>query len=129
MSVNSPFSQLAVGLSGRANDTVFFHRASSAQSPRHAALFWAGDQLVSWDAYDGLQSAILGYLSGGLSGLALTHSDVGGYTMVHKCVGTLCLTYNRSCELLMRWGEMSAVTDPLFRTHLGSGPSPYQVCP
>jgi alpha-glucosidase (family GH31 glycosyl hydrolase) len=39
---------------------------------------WLGDQLVSWDAHDGLKSALLGMVQGGLSGLSMSHSDIGG---------------------------------------------------
>jgi len=110
-------------------EIVFFCRAISTRSPRHATLFWTGDQMVTWDRHDGLHSALLGVLSGGLSGVALTHSDIGGYTMVERCVlgGAICMYITRDCELLMRWAEMSAFTDAMFRTHLGSGPGPYQA--
>jgi len=93
-------------------EIVFFCRAISTRSPRHATLFWTGDQMVTWDRHDGLHSALLGVLSGGLSGVALTHSDIGGYTMVERCVlgGAICMYITRDCELLMRWAEMSAFT-------------------
>jgi len=41
-----------------------------------------GDQLVSYDKYDGMQSAMIGLLNSGLSGFGLGHSDIGGYTVV-----------------------------------------------
>jgi alpha-glucosidase (family GH31 glycosyl hydrolase) len=44
-------------------------------------VFWAGDQLVSWDEFDGLRSCVNAYLSGGYSGMTLLSSDIGGYTM------------------------------------------------
>ena len=55
-------------------------RSASNLSPRFSPLFWLGDQLVTWDQYDGLQTAITGMLSGGFSGFSLIHSDTGGYT-------------------------------------------------
>jgi alpha-glucosidase (family GH31 glycosyl hydrolase) len=63
-------------------EVLYFMRAASLKSPAHTALFWLGDQLVSWDKHDGLKSAIVGALSGGIGGHSITHSDIGGYTMV-----------------------------------------------
>ena len=56
--------------------------------------------------------------SSGLSGLSLTHSDIGGYTMVDTPV----LSYLRSKELLIRWSEMSAISDAVMRSHPGNLP-------
>ena len=89
-------------------------RSASAKSPRFSSLFWLGDQLVSWDAHDGMKSALCGMLSGGLSGLALSHSDVGGYTATPG--------NSRGVELLKRWMELSALSDAVFRTHQGNRP-------
>ena len=102
-----------------APETVFFSRSSGAGSPAQSTLFWLGDQLVTWDGYDGLRSAISGHLSGGLSGLALQHSDIGGYTMVKEGP----LKYLRTKELLLRWCEASALADAVFRTHMGNLPN------
>src|SRR5699024_6483829 len=41
-------------------DALVFHRSAGRGSARYAPLFWAGDQLVTWDAHDGLASALLG---------------------------------------------------------------------
>jgi len=121
----------AVKAQQRDGDIVYFHRSASTRSPQYAALFWAGDQLVTWDAHDGLHSALIAILTGGLSGMSMMHSDVGGYTMFDKCVEILgqklCLGYYRGCELLMRWTEMSAFTDAMFRTHIGSRPGPKEA--
>jgi hypothetical protein len=35
---------------------VYFLRSGFTKSPGSATLFWLGDQLVTWDAYDGLAS-------------------------------------------------------------------------
>ena len=59
-------------------------------------------------------------LSGGPSGLAATHSDIGGYTMVVVPNETSVL---RSRELLLRWMEMSAFSDTIFRSHVGNLPN------
>lgn len=63
-------------------EVVYFMRSAGLKSPAHTALFWLGDQLVSWDKHDGLKSALVGALSGGIGGHSITHSDIGGYTMV-----------------------------------------------
>ena len=56
-------------------------------------------------------------LTGGFSGLSLTHSDIGGYTNASIAgVG-----YNREQELLERWMEFSAFTSA-YRTHEGLKP-------
>ena len=64
----------------QASNIVYFMRSASNLSPGLSRLFWLGDQLVTWDHYDGLQTAIIGMLSSGLSGFSLMHSDTGGYT-------------------------------------------------
>lgn len=97
---------------GILGDAVFFMRSAYTTSPGAATLFWAGDQRVSWDADDGLASAVRGIVTGGLSGISLNHSDIGGYT---------ALLDMRSKELLLRWMEMSAFT-ATYRTHEGSRP-------
>ncbi len=92
----------------------FFSRAGYRESPKYATAFWLGDQLVSWDEYDGIKSAVTGLLSGGMSGFSLNHSDIGGYTTIN----TPILKYRRSKELLMRWMELNAFT-VLYRSHEG----------
>ncbi len=98
-------------------DLVFFMRAGFTESPKYATLFWAGDQMVSWDEFDGLKSAVTGIVSGGFSGFSLNHSDIGGYTTITNAIGN----YHRSRELLLRWMEFAALT-PVFRTHEGNIP-------
>ena len=41
--------------SGHGDELLFFMRSGFRQSPRDATLFWLGDQLVSWDAHDGIK--------------------------------------------------------------------------
>lgn len=91
---------------------VFFMRAGFRDSPKWAMLFWEGDQMVSWQANDGIKSAVVGLLSSGISGYALNHSDIGGYCAVNMPL----IKYHRSEELLLRWMEFSAFTT-VFRTH------------
>jgi alpha-glucosidase len=97
---------------------VFFTRSGFTRSPRHATLFWLGDQLVSWDEHDGIKSAVTGLLSGGLSGFAFNHSDIGGYTTLVTPVYSV----RRSKELLLRWIELGAF-QVVFRTHEGNLPA------
>ena len=107
----------AIREAGREDDIVFFNRSGYSESPRYSTLFWLGDQLVSWDEHDGIKSAVTGLLSSGLSGYALEHTDIGGYTAIDHPL----LKYHRSKELLMRWTELAAFT-VVFRTHEGNRP-------
>ncbi|UCH27399.1 MAG: alpha-glucosidase [Trueperaceae bacterium] len=97
---------------------VFFMRSGYTRSPRSATLFWLGDQLVSWDRFDGIKSAVTGLLSSGFSGFSLQHADIGGFTSI----GNPLLRYRRSDELLARWAELAAFTT-IFRTHEGLRPA------
>ena len=99
------------------NELVFFSRAGYTSSPRFATLFWEGDQLVSWSEQDGIKSAVTGLNTGGLSGMAFNHSDIGGYTTITNPLKN----YHRSKELLLRWMELNAFTT-IFRTHEGNQP-------
>ncbi|HPH95316.1 MAG TPA: alpha-glucosidase [Anaerolineaceae bacterium] len=110
-------NRAAIQEAGLENEIVFFTRAGFTRSPRYSTLFWEGDQLVSWDADDGLRSAVTGLLSSGISGMAYNHSDIGGYTTITNPV----MNYHRSRELLMRWMELSAFTT-VYRTHEGNRP-------
>ena len=74
----------AIDESGRGDEMVFFARAGFTRSPGLATLFWLGDQLMSWDAYDGIKTAVVGLLSAGVSGFSLMHSDVGGYVVIKQ---------------------------------------------
>ncbi len=98
-------------------DCLYFMRSAYTGSPSRTPLFWAGDQLVDWDANDGLASALHGMLSAGVSGMTLTNSDIGGYTAVDTPLGN----YHRSPELLQRWAELAAF-GVFFRTHEGNKP-------
>ncbi|XP_073043167.1 uncharacterized protein [Primulina eburnea] len=101
-----------------ADNLVFFMRAGFRDSPKWVSLFWEGDQMVSWQANDGIKSAVVGLLSSGLSGYAFNHSDIGGYCSVNLPL----FKYHRSEELLLRWMELNAFTT-VFRTHEGNRPS------
>lgn len=96
---------------------VTWFRSGGLGQAEHAALFWNGDQLVTFGAEDGLASALLGTLSAGVSGWPLQHSDVGGYTSVNVGVKN----YLRTPELLDRWAEYQAF-GVVMRTHEGNRP-------
>ncbi|MEQ9362608.1 MAG: alpha-glucosidase, partial [Leptospirales bacterium] len=107
----------AINEVGLGNEAVFFSRSGYTKSPGLTTLFWLGDQLVSWDRYDGIKTAVTGLLSSGLSGYSLNHSDIGGYTTITNPIAD----YHRSRELLWRWTELSAF-NVVFRTHEGNQP-------
>ena len=120
--VNEALSEVEGG-----EDIVYFMRAGSGTSPKSTRLYWLGDQLVTWDANDGLQSAMIGMINAGASGFTLAHSDIGGYTsVVNKHVAAM--NFTRTKELLWRWIEMSTFCDVIMRSHPSSAPDDnYQI--
>lgn len=107
----------AIDATGHGEDFAFFTRSAYRSSPRYTTLCWLGDQLVTWDAHDGIKTAVTGLLSGGMSGFSFNHSDIGGYTTFSMPF----LNYRRSKELLLRWTELNAFT-VVYRTHEGNKP-------
>lgn len=107
----------AVKRAGLEGDAFVFHRSAYLRSPGFAPAFWLGDQLVTWDAYDGLKTVVTGLMTSGLTGFQINHADIGGYTTINNPIRN----YHRSKELFMRWAELSALT-PVFRTHEGNLP-------
>ncbi|MDO8331141.1 MAG: alpha-glucosidase [Fluviicoccus sp.] len=107
----------AINEAGLGKEAVFFNRAGAARTPAYSTLVWQGDQMVTWDQYDGFKTAILATMTGGFSGIALNHSDIGGYT--NASLGGI--GYNREQELLQRWMEFAAFTSA-YRTHEGLKP-------
>lgn len=79
-------------------------RAGYAGIQRYAAV-WTGDVVSDWDGLRGTLPMLLGM---GLSGVALSGSDVGGYSG------------HATPELFARWMALGAVS-PLFRGHVTSG--------
>lgn len=137
----------STGING--SDIVFFSRSAAPQSPGESRMFWTGDQLHTWDHLDGLESTVYASLSMSLSGLALTHSDVGGYTTINvdpvvrltfgtnRTGGGSPITRNirlpvlekkarfirQDRELFKRWMDLNAwISTALYRTHEGSVP-------
>jgi len=109
----------AVAETGMSDEVVFFSRSAALHSPENVPLFWMGDQLVSWDNKDGIKTALAGMLTSGLTGRTLAHSDIGGFTVVSEGRDMWPWNYHRSKELLLRWIELSAFSDVVFRTHPG----------
>jgi alpha-glucosidase len=91
---------------GVADEVVFFSRGGIARSPGATKLFWLGDQLTTWDEYDGIKTLVPAMLSSGLSGYTLQHPDTGGWLSVR----VRDVFYRRTKELLQRWIEISAFT-------------------
>ena len=113
-------NQEAVRELGLEDEIVYFMRAGSTMSPGYTSLFWMGDQLPTLDRYDGLHSALIGLINGGVSGFGIGHSDIGGYTALDDVPH---LVYaKRDPEILQRWIEMNAFSDSIFRTHPSNKP-------
>jgi alpha-glucosidase (family GH31 glycosyl hydrolase) len=109
----------AIDETGRGEDFMFWNRSGFSRSPTYSTAGWLGDQLQTWDEFDGIKTAVVGLLSGGISGFSILHSDTGGFIAAElKDYPVIA----RSKELLMRWMELNAFT-ALFRTHEGLIPS------
>jgi sulfoquinovosidase len=106
----------AVEDGGAAGEACVFQRSGWLRTPGKAQLYWVGDQLVTWDGHDGIKTVLPAMLSGGLMGNSLSHSDVGGYTMIDH----ILFKFFRPRELLFRWIELGAFAGAIFRSHLGS---------
>ena len=100
---------------GVTSEFLNWHRSGGALSPGVARAFWTGDQLVTWDAFDGLATVVPALNSGGLSGWSINHSDTGGYLSIEL------LDVVRDRELFQRWLELNAFT-PLIRMHSTNAP-------
>ncbi len=108
----------AIREAGKEDEIVFFNRSGYNKSDEFATLFWMGDQMVNWGKNDGIRSVVNLTLSGTLSGIALNHSDIGGYTTISQPI----IRAVRKSKLLSRWSELN-VFAPVFRTHEGIKPN------
>lgn len=103
----------AVKETNNEKNIMYFMRAGGTGTGKYCSLLWAGDQSVDFSLHDGLATVIPAALSAGMSGMGLSHSDIGGYTSLYdNC---------RDKELFERWTEMAAFT-PVMRTHEGNRP-------
>ncbi|XP_059141193.1 sulfoquinovosidase-like [Physella acuta] len=100
---------------GQLGEIVFFTRAGFSGTSKFTTLVWNGDQNVDFSPADGVRSSVYGTLSLAVSGVGLSHFDIGGYTTLAD------LGLTRSGELLLRSAEMAVFT-PVFRTHEGNQP-------
>jgi alpha-glucosidase len=107
----------AIREAGKEGEAFSFHRSATLKSPSHNTMFWTGDQLANWDAHDGLGTIIPALTSSGMSGWALSHSDIGGFLGID----ILFLKYRRTAELFQRWLELNTFTS-LLRTHASNRP-------
>ncbi|XP_052779017.1 sulfoquinovosidase-like [Mya arenaria] len=105
----------------KTGEVVFWMRAGTAGVGKYTTLMWAGDQNVDFSYADGLASTIPAALNMGMSGIGITHYDIGGYTTAaqFQAFGQALI---RSQELLLRSAE-AAVFTPLFRSHEGNQPA------
>ncbi len=101
---------------GKMGEVAFFSRSAFSGSSNYATLFWAGDQMTSWQKNDGLRSIVPALTSSGISGMALNHADVGGFAGFFKIGGLFQM--RRTQRLLQRHIELGAFS-PVFRTHEG----------
>ncbi|OWF44588.1 uncharacterized protein LOC110458146 [Mizuhopecten yessoensis] len=108
-------NRAAIQESGKEGEIVFFMRAGHSGISNFTTLMWAGDQNVNFDPADGLPSTVVAALSAGVSGIGMTHFDIGGYTTFAS------MGLKRTPELLIRSGEMAVFT-PYMRTHEGNQP-------
>ena len=108
-------NRLALEDRGVWEDSLVFHRSGNALSPGFARSFWLGDQITTWDDFDGLATVVPALITSGLSGYSMQHTDTGGYLSVSA------LGITRDQELFQRWVELSAST-PLFRMHSTNQP-------
>jgi len=101
--------------SGREGEFFVFSRSGGAGGNRYAVCYWTGDQTPTFDRHDGLASSITGILTGGISGMSINHTDIGGFTTLITPIYKLV----RTKEVMFRWLEYAAFT-PVFRTHDGN---------
>lgn len=94
-------------------------RAGTALSPANTTLFWMGDQLPTFDAFNGMHSAVIGIMNSGLCGFTIGCSDIGGYTCHASCM--------RTQRLVERWVEMNTFSDMVMRSHPSNMPEAYQL--
>ena len=61
-------------------------RSAGTFTSAHTSLFWMGDQLVTWDSFDGLRAAIISLQSASVSGHSMVHTDIGGYAAIDMSI-------------------------------------------
>eukprot|EP00929_Paragymnodinium_shiwhaense_P101511 TRINITY_DN64659_c0_g1_i1.p1 TRINITY_DN64659_c0_g1~~TRINITY_DN64659_c0_g1_i1.p1 ORF type:complete len:810 (+),score=161.31 TRINITY_DN64659_c0_g1_i1:75-2504(+) len=124
--VHNQFSRFSAAAAREASaafpEVAFFSRSGDLHSPAEARLFWLGDQLSTFDACDGLQSAVIAAMSGGLSGWTLNHADVGAFTQIDR-VKLPGIVFTRDTALMVRWLEVCVFLNVMYRSHEGLVPT------
>ena len=64
---------------GVEDEVNFWTRSGYTHSPRYSTGFFTGDQLNSWDEYDGAKTVVTSLLNGGLSGFPFYIFGTGGF--------------------------------------------------
>jgi len=104
---------------GNRGKVLTFSRSACLFSNQVSCAYWAGDQNPTYDKYDGLASAVNAIISSGISGMSISHTDIGGFTTLMTPVYKL----TRKKEVMFRWLDFAALT-PIFRTHDGNFDNP-----
>jgi alpha-glucosidase len=116
------FSAEAARIASRGfKDVTFFTRSGNLRSPGVSNMFWLGDQLTVYDACDGMRSALIGAMSGGLSGWTVNHADIGAFTMIDRLpwMPLPGIDFLRDTELNVRWLELCVFLNSIYRAHPG----------
>ena len=72
----------AVKECGKEKDVFYFNRSCYKTAIPYTQSMWCGDQHVDYSDDYGMGSVIPATISMGLSGVGITHSDIGGYTTI-----------------------------------------------
>jgi alpha-glucosidase len=100
-------------------------RSGGLKSPGVANMFWLGDQLPTYEACDGMQSALIGAMSGGMSGWTMNHADIGAFTVIDHFphIPMPGFDFFRDAELNVRWMELCVFLNAVYRAHPGLIPA------
>ncbi len=100
-------------------DCLVLQDSAAEDTPQYAGVFDQGRQITDWSEQNGLVSVLRGKLSGGLSGMSMISSGVGGWSSPNV---RFWPDPKRTDELLARWAELEAFGSVL-RTEDGAAPS------
>ncbi len=95
-------------------EAFFFTRSGYNGAEKYACIMWNGDQHTDYSVDYGMACTIPANISLGISGLPLSHSDIGGYITFKGL--------KRDSELYIKWMSMNTFS-PLMRTHETTRPA------